>query len=256
MKRRRIIGVLLIAAAVICAVIALREYLSGRHANEEYESLREAVASDTESASSAESAASETSQESAEEVPIDFTELRKSCPDAYAWIYIDGTNVDYPVVQAKGDQSYYLTHSAEQETSRSGAIYTEDLNKKDFSDPVTVIYGHNMRDGSMFQSLHRYEDRAFFNEHREIIVYLPQKVLHYRVFSAYNTDDRHILKTYDFSNTDDYQSYLDYVMAQKSMTAYVADDADVTVNSHILVLSTCNGIDDQRYIVQAVLETD
>lgn len=248
MKRRRVVGVLLLIAAVICVVIAVRGWLSGQNARDEYDDIREAVVSDTADTAS--------TQETAEENPIDFTQLQKTCPDAYAWIRIDGTNVDYPIVQSDDDQSYYLTHSAQKESSRSGAIYTENLNSKDFTDPVTVIYGHNMRDGSMFQSLHRYEDRAFFNEHREVVIYTPEKVLHYRIFAAYNTDDRHILNSYDFTNPDEYQDYLDYVNSQKSVSSIVTDDVSVTVDSHIIILSTCNGIDDQRYVVQGVLESD
>lgn len=264
-KKKRIIGVILLAAAVICAVLAVAGYRKSRNAGKENDRIRSAV----ESAESVPESASEPAEPDAspdssvpdsnanenntsENVPINFKELRKTCPDAYAWIRIDGTNVDYPIVQATGDQSYYLTHSAEKNRSAAGAIYTEDLNKKDFTDPVTVIYGHNMRNGSMFRTLHRYEDRAFFNKHRDITVYLPEKVLHFCIFAAYNTDDRHILKSYNFSDESSYQDYLNFVMAQKSMSSIVMDDVPVTTKDRIIILSTCNGNSRQRYLVQAV----
>lgn len=262
-KKRRIIGWILAAAACVCAVLAVRGYLASRNAGAENEKIREAVEAPAASSaerlpestpsegSAAESAPAE-STAAAEAVPIDFAALAETCPDAYAWIRIDGTNVDYPIVQSTGDQSYYLTHSAEQEKSSAGAIFTEDLNGKDFTDPVTVIYGHNMKNGSMFETLHRFEDRAFFNEHREILVYLPEKVLHFRIFAAYNTDDRSILRSYNFSDTAQYQRYLDFVTAQKSMTSIVADDVTVTTADRIIILSTCNGNSSQRYLVQAV----
>lgn len=262
-KKRKVIGGILAAAACVCAVLAVRGYLESRNAGQENEKIREAV--EVPAASSAENlpesmpseagAAESTPAEStaaAETVPIDFAALKETCPDAYAWIRIDGTSVDYPIVQRADDQSYYLTHSAEQEKSSAGAIFTEDLNGKDFADPVTVIYGHNMKNGSMFQTLHRYEDRAFFNEHREILIYLPEKVLHFRIFAAYNTDDRSILRSYNFGDAAQYQRYLDYVAAQRSMTSIVADDVSVTTADRIIILSTCNGVSSQRYLVQAV----
>lgn len=275
---KTVIGILLLAASVICAVIAVARYEQQKNAGSENKAIQSAVESadsgsdadpvgSTPSGTPTVSAPSSTSVgingtesesqakgsgNSAENIPVNFTELKKNCPDAYAWIKVDGTDVDYPIVQADGDQSYYLTHSAEKKRSAAGAIYTENLNSKDFTDPVTVIYGHNMRNGSMFRTLHRFEDRAFFNQHRDITVYLPQKVLHFYIFAAYNTDDRHILRSYDFSDKNSYQAYLDNVASQKSMSSIVTDDVSVTTDSHIIVLSTCNGNSSQRFLVQAV----
>ena len=73
----------------------------------------------------------------------------------------------------------------------------ENYNAKDFNDYITVLYGHNMRDGSMFAGLHQYEDRKYLEEHDELIIYMPDAILKYKIFAAYLTDNRHVLKYYN-----------------------------------------------------------
>ncbi|MCQ4882189.1 class B sortase, partial [Alistipes onderdonkii] len=77
-----------------------------------------------------------------------------------------------------------------------GAIYTEMANNTDFSDPVTVLYGHNLQNGTMFSTLHYFENEDFFNEQDPLYIYTPGHALTYRVVSAYLYDDRHILNSY------------------------------------------------------------
>ena len=188
------------------------------------------------------------------EIPIDFETLTRANPDVYAWIQIPGTQVDYPILQSSEDDSYYLTHTIDGEEKTEGAIYTEQLNNKDFTDPNTVIYGHNMRNESMFGSLHWYEDREFFDENRELTIYLPDKILHYRIFAAYVFDNRHILQSFDFTNKTEYQGYLDSIFALKSVSNNIDTSAEVDSDDRIVTLSTCNaGRDEERYLVQAVL---
>ena len=112
-----------------------------------------------------------------------------------------------------------------------------------------------MSNGSMFQNLHFYEDRAFFDKNREVIVYLPNKVLHYRVFAAYNTNDDHLLLNNDnFQDPEVFYHFLQDILLQRSMSSgYVDHSAVLTRESRILTLSTCNAYDDQRYLVQCLL---
>ena len=96
------------------------------------------------------------------DIPVDFDSLQKENPDIYAWITIPDTVIDYPIVQSSEDNAYYLNHSAEKTDSASGAIYSENYNKKNFDDPITLLYGHNMKDGSMFAGLHKYEEDTYY----------------------------------------------------------------------------------------------
>ena len=96
--------------------------------------------------------------------------------------------------------SLYLDHNKDGDYAIEGAIYTEMANNTDFSDPVTVLYGHNLQNGTMFSTLHYFENEDFFNEHDTLYIYTPGHALTYRVVSAYLYDDRHILNSYNLSD--------------------------------------------------------
>lgn len=200
---------------------------------------------------------SETVTESAEpeeEIPIDFEELWETNPDVYAWIVIPGTDINYPILQHPIDDSYYLNHNIDGSTGRPACIYTESLNSKDFTDNNTVIYGHNMRNGTMFAQLHKFEDKDFFDEHREIIIYLPDKVLHYKIFAVHNYDDRHLLYSFDFSDKAVYKDYLESIFSIDDKNANIDTEMTVTENDKIITLATCVYKQPSlRFHVQAVL---
>lgn len=258
-KKRRwmvLAGILLLAAAV-CGGIGVKSWLEEKHAGKEYEDLREqAVTEKVEKPTPTPEQKEEvipTDTPEPVEIPIDFQGLQEKYPDVFAWIRIPGTGIDYPIVQREGDNSYYLNHTLEGKKKPEGAIFTEDYNRKDFTDPNTVIYGHNMKNGSMFRGLHDYRDRKFFRDHQELVIYLPDQILHYQIFAAYVYDNRHLLQSFSFENKDVYESYLQSIFRKKDMESIVDDSAEVTGEDRIITLSTCNGNDNQRYLVQAVL---
>lgn len=250
--KKKVIAAILIIAAVVCGAVAFFHFHQEQTAGSEYEALKQDV---LEEPAGPDTPVTETpaAEETGWQNPIDFAALQAKCPDAYAWIHIDDTNIDYPIVQHPTDDTYYLNHSAEGGSSRAGAVYTESLNTKTFMDPNTVIYGHNMKNGSMFRTLHNFEDRDFFNSHPEVVIYTPDSELHYQIFAAYRTDNNHILKSNDFSNPFAFASYLEGIKMQKSMSAFIRDDVAVTADNYIITLSTCTGDDSSRYLVQAVL---
>lgn len=188
---------------------------------------------------------------------INFTELRKINSDIYAWIRIPNTLIDYPVMQNDGDDSFYLSHNIYKQYAFAGSIYTESLNSKDFKDPNTVLYGHNMLNGTMFSTLHYFRDPDFFAQNEYIYVYMPDRTLTYRIFSAYEYDDRHILYSFDFSDEETYREYLDYAQDPVSSMTCNTRYLDVSVEDKIITLSTCmDDIDTSRYLVQGVLVSD
>lgn len=132
--------------------------------------------------------------------------------------------------------------------------YAENYNSADFKDPVTVFYGHDMSDGSMFQNLHYYEDQWFFENNREVTVYLPDNVLHYRIFAAYDTDDGHLLlNNGSFQDPKVFYEYFREVLKGNFASGLVDTGTELTPASRILTLSTCNAYEDQRFLVQCVL---
>lgn len=190
------------------------------------------------------------------EIPIDFAALQSTNPDIYAWIEIPGTEVNYPILQSADDQSYYLDHTVEKNAGLPGSIYTENLNRKDFQDPNTLIYGHDMRDGSMFGNLKKYVDSTYMEEHSTIYIYTPEHKFTYEVFGAVTYDDRHILNSFDFADQTQYQAYLDSIYSVRNMNTYLKEGVSVTPADRIITLSTCTGNESQRLLVEAVLRSE
>lgn len=185
--------------------------------------------------------------------PINFAELEEINTDMYAWIRIEDTNIDYPIAQHAEQDDFYLHHNIYGDPQFSGSIYSEAINAKDFSDPVTILYGHNMRNGSMFQNLHLFEDKDFFDEHPYFYIYTPEGTLVYEVVSAGVTNNKHILYAYDFEDEDVFAEYLENMKKVSNMSTYVREDVELTTENNILILSTCIGGNEKaRYIVQAV----
>ncbi len=184
-------------------------------------------------------------------------------PDVYAWLYVPGTYVNHPVLQSQGDEDYYLSHDLYGNASGLGELYSQSaLNTTDFKDPVTVIYGHTYEYGSglendMFSSLHNFEDKAFFDDHRYFYIFMPGKVLRYKILSVYEYDDRLILGAFDFTKRDELQSYFDFVANPESGFANVRKDAVPKAGKDTIVqLSTCTrpADDAYRYLVTGVLD--
>lgn len=191
-----------------------------------------------------------------EKNPIDFATLQAANQDIYAWVYLPGTDINYPVLRHPSDDSFYLDHNDGGDYAIEGAIYTESVNNADFTDPVTVLYGHCLLNGSMFSSLHDFKDAAFFDKHDTLLIYLPDRILTYRIISAYEYDDRHIIKTNDFSDRLAVQTYFDFVSNPDSETRNVREDTRLTADDKIVQLSTCTSPTEDtafRYIVTGVL---
>ena len=189
--------------------------------------------------------------------PVDFAGMWEINKDVYAWITVPGTVIDYPILQHATDNTYYLNYNIDGSYGYPGCIYTENLNSKDFTDNNTVIYGHNMKNGSMFSGLHKFEDASFFEENTKVYIYTPEKEYTYTIFAAYIYDDRHLLYSFDFANEQVYATYLEDIQNMRSMNAQLREDITVTAEDKIITLVTCIGNQpDKRLLVQAVLNQD
>ena len=193
-------------------------------------------------------------EEDATQMAVDFSYLEKVNPDIVAWIDIPDSYISYPILQSGEDkkEDYYLHHNVDGTYGYPSSIYMQKTNDAGFDDPVTVLYGHNMKNGTMFAGLHNYENMAYFDTHPDIYVYTPAKTLHYQVFATVLFDDRLILDAYNGFQAGE------NVMAFYKESVSLADNVNygVTVDedSKILVLSTCEkGQSDKRYLLEAVL---
>ncbi len=244
---KKIFVILAVILIVVGVGIMLFQFISTQNAKDKDKELTSTTVQSTEVSSTA----------SATENPIDFDSLKKKNSDIYAWIKVPGTKVDYPIVQSKTADDFYLKHSATDKSySSSGAVYTQSLNKKDFTDRVTLIYGHNGYGDTYFTTLHRFEKQDFFEKHSKFVIYTPTKKLTYRIVSAFKYDDRHIMNSFDFHNDEIFRQFIDMIQNPTSANKNVRNslDKEITINDNIVVLSTCfTGQKSNRFLVCGVL---
>lgn len=189
--------------------------------------------------------------------PIDFPSLKAEHPDIYAWVTIPDTGVNHPIVQSATDDNYYLYHDLDGNYTIYGSVFTQSMNATDFSDPVTVVYGHHTDNGTMFSDLRNFTDKDYFDAHEEMYIYTPGHILTYRIISAYEYDSRHIMNSFDFSDPQVRQDYFASVLSPTSMQVNVREGATLSADDKIVQLSTCvEGNSASRYIVTGVLVSD
>ncbi len=187
---------------------------------------------------------------------IDFAALQAINPDVYAWITVPGTDIDYPIAYARDGSGFYLNHDYKGDSSKYGAIFTDYYNSVDFTDRVTLIYGHNMKDGSMFAQLHRFEDATFFEENPVIRIYLKDYMLEYEIIAAYKASDENIMAIYDFSDDSVFTQYTERIYQVRDMNAKLRE-RELTLDDKLIVLATCvKGEAEARYLVHGRLKTN
>ncbi len=193
------------------------------------------------------------------ESAIDFRYYQNINSDVYAWIYYPGTGgiIDYPLMQSVGDQEFYLHHDWQGYESYPGSVFSQFYNRKSFTDFLTILYGHNMRDRSMFGSLREMEGSDIMWNYDTIYIYLPQVTLNYHIFAAYVNDNRHLLYNFDQDDAACCQNYIKTIGEKcEGLSTFDRDVYEtLTEDSHILTLSTCyRGDPEHRFLVQAVLD--
>ena len=200
--------------------------------------------------------------------PVDFAALTAEFPEAVAWIRIPDTAIDFVVMQSGTNtvEDFYLNHNEKGEKSRSGAIYLQKYNMANFTDPNTILYGHNMSGGKMFGGIHKFKKTDYFNEHEYLYIYLPGHVLTYRIYSLFSYAERnpstggikHLLWAYDFDTQEGRQAFIDKTLNPKSSIKQIRDEVSPSPADRLITLSTCvDGSDDtDRLLLVAVLVED
>lgn len=261
MKRKKNLILTLIIIVFSLVIIGTVAYVfvktvSDNNSRDNYENLAGSYAADVTQSATAIAATAPTIDIKAVENPIDFKTLTAKNSDIYSWIYIPDTNINYPVCQSRKNDNFYLNHDINMNYSYAGAIYSQFCNKTDYSDRVTVLYGHNMANCSMFANLHKFRDKSFFDKHKYMYIYTKDRKLTYEVVSAFEYDNRHIMNSFDFSNDKVFEEYLDMICNPHSLAANIRNDLNLTVADNILTLSTCLDSGEGRYLVQGVLVKD
>lgn len=180
---------------------------------------------------------------------IDFQSLWEKNPQVVAWLQIPAMeSLNYPVVLGQ-DNAYYAHHSWEGTESDHGAIFLDYGNTADFSQVHSILYGHCMKDGTMFQPLGKWEGPEYFkNTDRTLLLFLPGETRVYEIFAVerVNALDSRVYKT-DYASDGTWSAAL----AKTLQTASVKSDPILTQDSRVLTLSTCMG-DMERLVVHAL----
>ena len=182
---------------------------------------------------------------------VDFEELSKINPDIVGWIYIEGTNIDYPVVQS-ADNDYYLNRMFDGSENRSGCIFLDYRCSDDFTDRHSIIYGHHMKDQRMFSALMGYKEQAFYEAHPTALLVTPTAYYRIQLFSAYIADDWANAWELELDDSNA-AAWLQELQAKSCFAAEKAPGS----KDRIVTLSTCTyEFEDAKFLVHGYISEE
>lgn len=181
---------------------------------------------------------------------IDWEKLKELNGDIIAWIEIPGTKVDYPVVKCPS-YSYYLHHDVKGKRNVLGSIFVQPETAADFSDPHTVIFGHNMSDKQMFGSLHSFESEKFWKKHRKVYIYQPGQEMEAVVYGTYDVLDSTDTYRTKFDTPDEWKEWIAMTTGKRYYDTGIRPEE----TEQIITLSTCSNRRERksRYVVNCVV---
>ncbi|MDD3279227.1 MAG: class B sortase [Lachnospiraceae bacterium] len=258
-KKKDAIDVLLTLGMVVCAcvfVFAAYKLISAgleyKQAKDEYTDLKKYTSQATPDPDQT----SDTSQEplTAETIAnlppdVDFMSLQAINPDVIGWLVVDALDISYPIVQGK-DNDEYLHHTFEKTYNFAGSIFMDYANKSDLSDCHTIIYGHNMKDQSMFGKLKFIKEKELYKNDPYFWIITPQGKSRYQMFSAHVTSSQGDTYTL-FSGAD--QQFVDYMNKMALESEVDLGKFSFTAEDKAVTLTTCTSNSTQRFVVQGVL---
>lgn len=244
--------VLLIAAVAVFCFAGYQIFTIQAERNrsmEEYQELSQYVAILPTEALEEEEAGGkeEVKQQEIPNLQIDFDALKAINPEITGWIYMEGIGASYPIAAGK-DNEYYLNHTFEGQRNGSGCIFMDYENNSDFTDYNTFVYGHNMKNGTMFGSLKRYvEKEDFIEEYPYFYIYTENSAKKYAICSYYiatPTEEIYHL----VGSTEAYAEYQKLVLGKSVKDCGI----EVTGQQKMVSLSTCSGNGSKRFLVHGV----
>ena len=236
--------ILVVALAVFCfSAFQLFKILKGYHdGRSEYDKVRKL-------------AVEEKKSDGEDQFSVNFDELMKMNPDTIGWIrfHPEPSQISYPIVKGK-DNSEYLKKTFSANENTLGAIFLNVDNNADFMDKNTIIYGHRMKDGSMFRHLQDYEEKSFWESNPYFYIYTPDgREITYHIYSAGQVEDTSDTYLTSFESEEAYQSFLNMT---KEASLYDTG-MELNAQSAIVTLSTCTSAsDNHRFVVRGVKEKE
>lgn len=248
---RKIINIILVAIIIVClSIIGYKYYNYNKDdkLNSEIQDLQPVIneASDSDNNSSGENDGQDQSKDGDYVNSANEEQLKSINSDYKMWIQIENTNINYPVVQSS-DNDYYLKHNFRKESNISGTVFVESANDID-NDKNIILYGHNMRNGTMFNNITNYKEESFFNEDNKINIIMNNTLYEYEVFSVYVKNVSEVNLAIGFANEDEFINYA-YNEAEESL---YKKDVDFSAEDNLITLVTCSyEFTDARTIVVA-----
>ncbi len=177
---------------------------------------------------------------------VDFEKLKQENSDIVGWIYSKDTPINYPVVQSK-DNNYYLRRLVTGEYNTAGSLFMDYRNDSNMEDSNTIIYGHNMKNATMFGTLQKYRNQEYYDNHKIIYYFTPEKNYIVRIFAGFTESVESSL--YQLGNIN--QNSIEQLYRKSNFKS----DVTVAEEDKFLILSTCAyEYDGARYIVVGLMQ--
>ena len=238
---------LIVAIAVFCyaAFNLYHIYTEYKKGTDEYNQIEEMAVTERD-ADSAEVAGP--SAQIKPPIEVDFDKLKSVNEDVVGWNYVDALpDISYPIVKGKDNQTY-LHQTYEKNYNFAGTIFVDYENSGDFSDCNTLVYGHNMKNGSMFGHLKKFrEDDKLYKQDKYFWILTPERNYRYEIITAYTTGVNSDTYTLFKGPGEEFEKYLETI---KGYSEIQTDDTDLTIKDRIVTLSTCTGNESTRFVVQ------
>jgi len=181
--------------------------------------------------------------------PVDFDKLAQLNPDTVGWLIIKDTPIDYPIVQG-ADNDFYLHNDFHRASSFSGCLFIDSRNARDFSDINTIIYGHNMRNGSMFGALKNFREGAYLSAHSDITLYGVREGFDLTPFAVYTAGDIGDYMKHEFTSEPEFIEWIDAALAKTDVELTYRPQSDERV---ITLVSCVPGSSTSRVVMHLAM---
>lgn len=246
--KERVRKIVLVIAIIVFAISAYKLYSifsQYQEAVEEYDGLKDTVIIDETPDEAGDTDANK--DNTYRQKKVDFNKLKEINKDIKGWIEFETLPISYPVLQGS-DNEYYLHHTYNGTQNTSASIFLDYQNKELFDATNTFIYGHNMKNGSMFGKLKNYETEEFYKKNQYFWIYTSTANYRYQIFSCYIVRADGNSYQMSYANKEEYKNYLTMIQEYSSYDTGVK----VTTDDSIVTLSTCTSNPDNRFLVHAV----
>lgn len=231
----KILGIVCMGAAIFCLFMAYQYWQKYQNANKTYDEMKDEYTEEKDGPQG-------------KWLDIDWKKLQKQNPDIVGWIYME-SGANYPIVQGKTNQQY-LHKDPYGNYSINGSIMLNCDNHKDFMDKNTVIYGHNMRNGSMFGMNKKYLDKSYANKHKNFYVFTPKGRFWYKIYQTHIVYDATDIYRISFKDDKDFSKWLED--RSKSSESKIGKQA--VLEDRVATLSTCTSNGTKRYVIQGYMK--